>query len=261
MMGKLLGILVVAGCMGGMVAAAFGQGPGGGGPGGPGTYRPSSPSDYYKGSAPPPQQLVLTPHCGEYLTTKTTTFELVFTMTQARLYAFDKTLTPQSMQNIQVQMSLEIPGERNPTHIPFQYVAMQPGVTEQDFSVAAFNFALLRDKEVAITLDFSNLPDKNHSTASFTPLFTKERVRPYVAQVVLSERDRLGIGQQRVCPVNGELLGSKGQIVKVLIGERPLYLCCKDCMADVRKTPDKYLPAVQPPNGQQPNAQNLPGPR
>jgi hypothetical protein len=255
--GPIFGIVLAMTLWMGVVSISpvFGQGGPGGGPGMPGSGRPSSPADYYRGSVPPPQQAVLTPHCGQYLTTRSNCFELVFTMSQARIYVFDKARNPQSMRDIQVQMSLRVPGERENVRAPFQYVAMPPGIADQDYVAATFNFALLRDKETPITIDFSNLPDHHQPTVSFTPMFSVGKVRPYVALVVLAESDRAGIGRQRVCPVDGELLGNKGLIVKVLLGEQPLYLCCKECMAAVRKTPEKYLPAAQLPAGQLPAAQ------
>ena len=78
-------------------------------------------------------------------------------------------------------------------------------------------------------------------TASFTPIFTRANIRPYIMQVLATEADREGIVRQRICPVSGDVLGSKGPVVKLLIGDYPLYLCCKDCIEAVKQTPDKYL--------------------
>ena len=33
--------------------------------------------------------------------------------------------------------------------------------------------------------------------------------------------------RQRVCPVSGDVLTSRGPVVKVLVGDYPLYLCCR----------------------------------
>ena len=57
--------------------------------------------------------------------------------------------------------------------------------------------------------------------------------------------DAAAVARQRVCPVSGDVLGSRGRVVKVLIGEYPLYLCDEECLPAVRQEPQKFLP---PPN-------------
>ena len=66
--------------------------------------------------------------------------------------------------------------------------------------------------------------------------------RPYVAQVLLRKVDAPAVLRQRICPVSGDVLGSRGRVVKVLIGEYPLYLCGEDCLAAVQQEPQKFLP-------------------
>jgi hypothetical protein len=194
-------------------------------------------------------QPVLTPHCGQYLTTPSATYELVFTLLQLRIFAYDKSMTPQDVKNLRVQLTLTVPGENDPRRIAFQYVAAAPGSGEQDYLAAPFDFGQMRDKEVPLTIEFI-LPDRRQPV-SFSPLFTKAAIRPYVAQVQLIATDRRRAAQQRVCPVSGDVLGSKGPMVKVLIGEHPLYLCSKDCIVAVKQSPEKYLPPVNPPTAGQ----------
>lgn len=47
--------------------------------------------------------------------------------------------------------------------------------------------------------------------------------------------------EQRVCPVTGAELSDVEAPVKVVIGGQPLYLCCKDCLAEVQRAPEAYL--------------------
>lgn len=48
----------------------------------------------------------------------------------------------------------------------------------------------------------------------------------------LSERDRLRIAVQEICPVSGEKLGSMGDPIKVTVGPQheEIFLCCKGCL-------------------------------
>jgi hypothetical protein len=50
---------------------------------------------------------------------------------------------------------------------------------------------------------------------------------------------------QRVCPISGELLGSMGKPVKVVLDKQTVFLCCKSCEDDARKDPKKTLAKVR----------------
>ncbi len=148
-------------------------------------------------------------------------------------------MKPISAQPLRARMSLQVPGERERQHLSFQCVVMPQGVAEQNYLVASFDFGRLPDKDIPITVEFSNLPDWRHPTASFTPLFSPSQIRPYVAEVQLTKADYDSVTRQRVCPVTGDVLGGKGQVVKLLIGDYPLYVCCQDCLDAVRQRPEK----------------------
>ena len=139
-------------------------------------------------------------------------------------------------------MLLTLPSEGRPRHIPFQYVAMPAVAGEQDYVVAVFDMRQLRDRETPITFEFSALPDRRHPTASFTPVFSPAKIRPYVARVSLTQADRDGVMRQRVCPVSGQMLGTRGPIIKLYLADFPLYLSGEDCIAAVQQAPDKYSP-------------------
>ncbi len=52
------------------------------------------------------------------------------------------------------------------------------------------------------------------------------------------------IAKQAKCPVMDEPLGSMGGPVKLLVGDQPLFLCCKGCIKKVKAEPRKYLAMV-----------------
>jgi hypothetical protein len=209
----------------------------------------SSPTDYYRGKTPPQQASALTPHSGQYLATKANLYELVLTMSQARIYVYDKSLKPQTARNLHVQMSFLAPDEKERRQIPFEYIGTAQG-SDQDYVAASFNFTLFQKKSIPLKIEFSELPDHSQTSASFSPVFSTDKVRPYVAQVLLTEADRVGIAHQQACPVCGSQLGSKGLVHKALIAEYPLYVCSKECLTAVRQTPAKYAPqaAAESPN-------------
>ena len=225
------------------VSPACGQGRGGGrqGSGGKGT-----PADKFNETKPPPPLVMLTPHGGEYITTEANHYEVVYMPLQTRIYLFDDKLEPLSAQNVHVQMALHVSREKTSAPIAFQYVAPPAGAGEQDYVMAVFDMRG-QDKETPITFEFSALPDRQHPTLAFTPLFSPAKIRPYVSKVLLTKADREGVFRQRTCPVCGAVLGSQGPIVKIYIAEYPLYLSGDDCLTAVKENPEKFLPQLAPP--------------
>ena len=144
-----------------------------------------------------------------------------------------------STKDIRVELTVQLPAENRPSHIVFQYVAA--GAGEQDYLVAVRHQATPRQGD-ADDADLSNLPDRKQPTASFSPVLHPRADsalrRPGSAQ----ESSCAGRCGQRVCPVCGEVLGSHGRVVKILIGEYPLYLCGEECLPAVRHDPRRFLP-------------------
>jgi YHS domain-containing protein len=59
-----------------------------------------------------------------------------------------------------------------------------------------------------------------------------------------TQADAALIARQKVCPVMDEPLGSMGNPIKVMVGNRPIFLCCKGCIKKIRAEPAKYLAMV-----------------
>lgn len=57
----------------------------------------------------------------------------------------------------------------------------------------------------------------------------------------LSAEDAKLAKAQKTCPVSGETLGSMGTPVKVMVGDKAVFLCCKSCRKKLLADPDKYL--------------------
>ncbi len=57
----------------------------------------------------------------------------------------------------------------------------------------------------------------------------------------LSPEDRQLAWAQKTCPITGSPLGSMGTPYKMMVGGRPVFLCCKGCEGAVKKDPDAVL--------------------
>ena len=68
--------------------------------------------------------------------------------------------------------------------------------------------------------------------------------RPQITVTTATQADAAGIAAQKVCPVMDEPLGGMGTPIKVMVGDKPIYLCCKGCITKIQAEPAKYLAMV-----------------
>ncbi len=68
--------------------------------------------------------------------------------------------------------------------------------------------------------------------------------RPQITVATSTAADAAAIAAQKVCPVMDEPLGGMGTPIKVTIGDKPIYLCCKGCIKKIQAEPAKYLAMV-----------------
>jgi Cu(I)/Ag(I) efflux system membrane fusion protein len=61
----------------------------------------------------------------------------------------------------------------------------------------------------------------------------------------LGEADRRLAEAQKVCPVQGTLLGLMGKPVRILLNGQTFFLCCPNCKEDARANPEKTLATLQ----------------
>ncbi|QDS89020.1 Archaeal TRASH domain protein [Rosistilla ulvae] len=78
--------------------------------------------------------------------------------------------------------------------------------------------------------------------------------RPQITVTTATQADAAAIAAQKVCPVMDEPLGGMGTPIKVMVGNKPIYLCCKGCIKKIQAEPAKYLAMVYG-NGTQNSAQ------
>ncbi len=64
---------------------------------------------------------------------------------------------------------------------------------------------------------------------------------PKITVTAATAADTALIAQQAKCPVLGEPLGSMGKPIKMMVGDKPIFLCCEGCINKVRAEPNKYL--------------------
>ena len=68
--------------------------------------------------------------------------------------------------------------------------------------------------------------------------------RPQITVTTATQADAAAIAVQKVCPVMDEPLGGMGTPIKVMVGDKPIYLCCKGCIKKIQAEPAKYLAMI-----------------
>ena len=49
----------------------------------------------------------------------------------------------------------------------------------------------------------------------------------------------------KLCPISGEKVGEMGEVVKVEHNGKVYNLCCKMCIKDFKKDPEKYIKKIE----------------
>jgi hypothetical protein len=65
-----------------------------------------------------------------------------------------------------------------------------------------------------------------------------------ISIVRATQADQEAISAQRICAVSGKPLGSMGGPIKVIRGDRVVFLCCQGCVRTVQAAPDRYFGAL-----------------
>ncbi len=171
-------------------------------------------------------------------------FEVVYMPQETRVYLYDTSNRPISVRDAAGQVDMVVRGSEKVYRYLLAYIATGDGSRIQDHLVATVNVSRIKDGDMTVAFELTNLPSRNQPRARFTQTFALSKIP--VTLAALNEADRAGIARQKVCPVMGGQLGGMGTLVKVLLGDQPIYLCCKGCLGKIEKNPVAYLPKSTP---------------
>ena len=169
-------------------------------------------------------------------------FEVVYRPLETRVYLYSKDGQPLSARGVQGQLAMRIQGRQQVFRFPLKHVARPGGSTGQDYLAAAVDVSRVRDGQMTVTVELTNLPNPQHPQTVFTQMFALSKLP--VRVVPLDQSDPPRIERQQVCAVSGGRLGSMGTPIKVLVGDEPVYLCCRGCLGKLQKDPEAYLRKV-----------------
>ena len=188
------------------------------------------------------------PHGGQMTVAGPLSFEVVYRPRETRVYLYRSKHQPIAARGVRGQLVMKMHGNDKQYPFPLKHVALKPGSTRQDYLAAAVDVSRIRDGSMKVTFELAGLPNAQEPRATFTQTFALSKIPVTVA--MLDESDRARIERQKVCAVSGGKLGSMGTPVKVLVGDQPIYLCCRGCLGKVQANPDAYLQKVAPAGSQ-----------
>ncbi len=179
------------------------------------------------------------PHGGQLTAADPLAFEVVYLPKEIRVYLYRRVPQAAPVKDVTGEVSLQRGNVGRATRVPLRHVA--PAGGQQDYLSAPIDLGRVKDGEFTATVKLANLPLEDRPGITFAQRVVVSRAKPQVVLAALDQSDEAGVARQRVCPVTGAGLESMGGPVKVLVGDKPLYLCCKGCVGKVQSAPEAYL--------------------
>jgi hypothetical protein len=184
------------------------------------------------------------PHGGQISEEFPYTFEVVYQPKEIRVYAYTHVPDPIAMNNVKGEIIFKEKKTAKTSKVSLKHVKPSAGSSVEEYLTADVDLSKVKDGARTVSIQLDDLPQPEHVKAAFTQTFALTKVKPKVTVAETGEADKAGIAKQKTCPVTGENLGSMGSPIKVLVGDKPLYLCCQGCVAKVKNDPEAYLAKV-----------------
>ncbi len=200
---------------------------------------------------PPPP-----PHGGQASASAAYWFEVVYLPQETRVYLYGRTKERLSARGVRGEVMMQVFGQPQQVRFPLEYAAGTGDA--HDFLVARADVSRIRDRDMLVTFQLAELAAREEPAVRFAQVFALTRRGPEVVVAPVTAEDQAGIARQRTCPVMDTPLGEHGEVIKVLIDGRPLYLCCEGCVEKVRRDPLAYVAHLPEAAAARPNAQAAP---
>ncbi len=264
-----LALAFVAGTQGATAGDCCSKGAGGGPPTPPmvggqhANHSPGATGNPYAAIIPQ-----MAPHGGQVATMQRHDFEVVYTSREIRIYIYSPARQLLSAQGVRGDVVMQVRGNPRPFRYPVRAATDDTGLSCLSLPI---DLRRIRDGDMQVTFALTNLPIAAEPRTEFTQTFALTQ-QPAAARVVaLPEEDRsthfpppaprrpaeprvvvaqataadaAAIRAQGTCPVMKTRLGGHGQPIKLLVDGKPLFVCCKGCIQQVKNDPQRYLANV-----------------
>lgn len=169
------------------------------------------------------------PHGGSLRQVDGVQFETVVSQGGVEMFVFDRDGRPISVDPVRGAASLRVSGYPK----RYRYDLSPDG---RGGLTAAVDLSAIAGQQIEMDIQLAGIPGTNGRTVTVREL----------ASVPAREQElaAAAIVRQKTCPVSGKRLGSMGAPVKVMIGDKPIFLCCRGCFKKVQADPARYLAMV-----------------
>lgn len=186
------------------------------------------------------------PHHGQVTKQAWQSFEVVYLPQETRVYFYTHLEERLSAAGARGQVTMEVHGKAQQFRYPLRYVAQPADSPAQDYLVADVNVTQVRDGDMQVTLELASLPYSQEPQVTFRQTFALTRPNLQVRVVPLAAADAAEIARQRTCPVMDAGF-DHGSPIKLLVGDRPVYVCCDECIEPIRRNPGFFLAKLPVP--------------
>jgi uncharacterized protein (TIGR02231 family) len=129
-------------------------------------------------------------------------------------------------------------------------LTVEPNTINEKATPITYEFKMELDRQMTIT-NFQSAgvfgqADPSGASLTLAPPSPAELERIKVNFAKLNPDDQRLAGQQVFCAIDQDSrLGSMGPIIKLMLKNQPVFLCCRGCEAEARAHPDETLLKVQ----------------
>ena len=181
-------------------------------------------------------------HGGTVKMTKEYHFEAAFTKEGVKLYPRTHDDKPLDTSKVAATATFYHPNSPKPWfEQKLTAPATAPGRAPSSLE-ASIGLGNVPSGGAKVEFKVTGLPEAEEPTAAFTvPFVLVAKGEIVVAKA--TKDDEKAVASQKTCPVSKEDLDSMGGPLKVSLGDKSTFICCKGCLKQVQANPEKYLGA------------------
>lgn len=180
------------------------------------------------------------PHGGQVTATTHHYFEVVYTPTETRVYAFDASQRGLNARRLRGSAVLTVRSSGQSGSFPLEVVAQPAFTGDVGYLAARVDVSRVHDGDMDVRFDLAGLPT-DEPQASFTQTFFLAKPPLQITPATLSAADHQPVALQGVCPVTETALGAHGDPIKLIVGGQAVYVCCSGCVQSVQNDPHGYV--------------------
>lgn len=184
-------------------------------------------------------------------------FEVIYSANDIHLFVFDSRRQPVTLQGIRSEMLMRVKGVEQEFRVPLGFGQLKNAQLQvQDILGSKVDVSRVVDGSMQVTFELQGLPSRTSPSVRFEQTFaitrqatdtalptaqTTSAAQPTVTVSQLTASDQAGVSRQKICPVMDTPLGDHGNPIKLIVGDQPLYVCCKGCIRKVQQDPQAFL--------------------